>query len=431
MEESALYQPAYIDPEKCRALLWGGGYGRLQCGKKPEKGSDICGAHRRSGCPRGRATGPIPEEKLNEFGKQALKGEQPSKQFYSRQLMWHYAKELRSDLHFLTEVDEKGQWKLSDAEYELCLKRMQDNLGNNAKHGGRPGFVYKRGAGVRSRHDRGLAAEAGRYGAARERYNGEGGGKVFRWYSRAVFQNVLATMFAVTEETCTERQCMEALWAASEELRRYPAKRDRLKPFAGPQCFPHLDKEGGDYRGNANAPPPEELGEDGAGAPSAGTEARDLVDEENWYRCDRCTCWRFVGRTCLAALREAQYFAVRDTDLDWGTWLAAAPERDAVAFAENDARLGGRWPGEGAEELGGAAPAPPDSVEAAPGAAMAQRRAARRRVRGKSSERAVPAARGGDAARGGAAGRAARRAEAARAGEVQRTGCAGGACCSG
>ena len=122
LEESKVFQPAYVDPARCQALLWGGGLGRLQCGSKPEPGSDLCGAHRT--CPHGRVTGPIPEAKLDQFRKVALGPQKPSKQWYSRHLMWGYAAEMRPDLRFLSERDEAGRWKLTDAEYERCLGKI-------------------------------------------------------------------------------------------------------------------------------------------------------------------------------------------------------------------------------------------------------------------------------------------------------------------
>ncbi len=81
-----------------------------------------------------------------------------------------------------------------------------------------------------------------------------GGRKVFKWYSRAVINNYLTRMGA-SEHSCTERQCMIALGAVSDELRKYPMVTDRLTRFAGPQCYPHLDPSSVDYRVLANQVP--------------------------------------------------------------------------------------------------------------------------------------------------------------------------------
>ena len=95
---------------------------------------------------------------------------------------------------------------------------------------GREGWKYERGAGVRGRDDR---VGGGRFGTERERYNGRNGGRVFKWYTRPVFNNYLAQM-GVSEESCTERQCMLALGATSDELRKYGMVTRRLTPFLGP-----------------------------------------------------------------------------------------------------------------------------------------------------------------------------------------------------
>ena len=98
----------------------------------------------------------------------------------------------------------------------------------------------------RNRDDRGGAGDS-KYGTERERYNGRGGGRMFKWYSQAVFNNYLKRMGA-SELTCTERQCMVALEATSDELRKYQMVTDNLVPYAGPQCYPHLDRGSLEYR---------------------------------------------------------------------------------------------------------------------------------------------------------------------------------------
>ena len=171
--------------------------------------------------------------------------------------MWAYASKLIPDLGSLNELDNRGQYRLDDESYEECLRQIQWNL---KMHKGREGGKYERGAGVRTREDR---VGGGRYGSEREKYNGVGGGKVFKWFSRAVFNNYLARMGA-SEASCTERQCMIALGAVSDELKKYPMVTDRLTQFTGPQCYPHLDPSSVDYRVLANQRPKgeEEEGED-------------------------------------------------------------------------------------------------------------------------------------------------------------------------
>ena len=91
---------------------------------------------------------------------------------------------------------------------------------------------FERGKGVRGLDDRDVND---RYGSERERYNGVGGGKVFKWFSRVVFNSFLARM-GVSEADCTERDCMLALAATSAELTKIDMLTEQLKPFAGPQC---------------------------------------------------------------------------------------------------------------------------------------------------------------------------------------------------
>ena len=125
------------------------------------------------------------------------------------------------------------------------LEGIQDNL---VLRKGRKGKKYECGAGVRTRDDR---VDGGHYGTEREKYNGRGGGRVFKWYSRPVFNNYLARM-GVSEESATERQCMLALAATSDELKKYPMVTERLVPFLGPQCYPHMDRSSVEYRVRAN-----------------------------------------------------------------------------------------------------------------------------------------------------------------------------------
>ena len=89
--ESKRFQPAYVDPDRCQALEWGGGWGRVQC-KHPKKAVlDFCGRHAKN-CSHGRVTGRIPQYQVDKFKREADKPEKASKQWFSRHLMWEYAK---------------------------------------------------------------------------------------------------------------------------------------------------------------------------------------------------------------------------------------------------------------------------------------------------------------------------------------------------
>ena len=201
------------------------------------------------GARHGRVRGSIPNKKSGEFKKAALKPIE-SRQWYSRHLMWYYASEIVEEqgggvLQSINEKDAEGRFKLTDSMYEACLKKIQAFIG---QHKGREAKKYIKGAGVGCRDDR---AGGGKYGSEREQYNGEGGGRVFMWYRRGVFNNYLKKM-GVTEQSCTERQCMIALRATSDELRKYSIVCEHLRRFAGPQCFAHLNRFSAEYRVLAN-----------------------------------------------------------------------------------------------------------------------------------------------------------------------------------
>ena len=132
---------------------------------------------------------------------------------------------------------------LTPAQYEVCLRKVNDHVKMHnltAK--------LKQGVGARGIHDQ---DRNDKFGSARERYNGESGGKVFKWYSRAVFINYLIRM-GTTPADCNEKECMLALGAVSDELKKYPMVMDRLTAYAGPQRLPHLNKDAEEYRLHAN-----------------------------------------------------------------------------------------------------------------------------------------------------------------------------------
>ena len=56
-----------------------------------------------------------------------------------------------------------------------------------------------------------------------------------------------------------------------------------------------------------------------------------VLDEDCWLRCHSCEKWRWVEKRCLHALTDASFFKVKDTDLDWASWLQGAGARHAAA----------------------------------------------------------------------------------------------------
>ena len=126
--EAREFQPVDVDESLCQALLCNRGFGKMQCGYRPLKGSDLCKKHVRYGAPHGKVRGPIPQKKFEEFKKVALNPKE-SVQWYSRHLMWQYASEMvrgqgGAELEYLNEKDAEGRYKLTDQMYEACLKRM-------------------------------------------------------------------------------------------------------------------------------------------------------------------------------------------------------------------------------------------------------------------------------------------------------------------
>ena len=200
------------------------------------------------------------------------------------------------ELECLNELDERGEYRLNDELYERCLRKIQENLVLNK---GREGKKYECGAGVRTRDDR---VGGGHYGTEREKYNGRGGGRVFRWYSRPVFNNYLARMGA-SEESCTERQCMLALAATSDELRKYPMVTERLVPFLGPQCYPHMDRSSVEYRARANERVKGEDADGGHDSSQRQDDGGSVMQVGSWMKCQRAASSSSAGRVSALASR--------------------------------------------------------------------------------------------------------------------------------
>jgi hypothetical protein len=339
-EQAREYQPSDVDEERCKALMYNDGYGRLQCSRKPLPGKDLCGNHARYGAPHGRVRGPMPLKKYTEFKHAATKPRsEKTKKWYARHLMWqiaskHYHAEVvkqggGSELENLHET-ENGQYKFTDEMYKKCLDKVHDHI---KKH---PNLQrkYERGAGAEQRNDR---LDGGRYGSEKERYNGKGGGQVFKWYSRNVFNSYLKRM-GTTERSCSERQCMVALEATTDELRKYPIVTCFLSPYAGPQCYPHLDPGSSQYRVHANDRPVEDDGEEADEKNKKQTDgvaekkmlSRSAFDERNWIQCSRCDALRCVVQGSMSTVEGDGFFGVRHTDLDWEAWLQNVQSRYAV-----------------------------------------------------------------------------------------------------
>ena len=327
--EAKEYQPVTVESGLCQALLWNRGFGKLQCVHKPFGALDVCKMH--VNAPHGRVRGAIPRQKLEQFKMFELHGRETkdANQWYARHMMWDYASKEAPGIDYLRE--------LLDKDYEECLKKMN---GYVKKHRSREHKKYEIGRGVRNRDDRG-GKEDSKYGTERERYNGRGGGRVFKWYSQAVFNSYLKRMGA-SEETCTERQCMAALEATSDDLRKYDMVTDNLIPYAGPQCYPHLDKGSLEYRAKQGKLKTEAPDGDIDAQHERRAEASTVLHDGCWLTCDQCGKWRCVARDSLPVVRGFGFFEPLATDLDWEQWLAGAEERyEAIGRAQSRAEAVG------------------------------------------------------------------------------------------
>ena len=79
---------------------------------------------------------------------------------------------------------------------------------------------------------------------------------------------------------------MDALAATSKEIRDYSEKQVYLKPYAGPQCFAHLNPLGSCYRVNANLRAQELDQKDQL--------TLDVLHPDRWKQCCSCGKWRFI-----------------------------------------------------------------------------------------------------------------------------------------
>jgi len=155
-----------------------------------------------------------------------------------------------------------------------------------------------------------------RFGSECEQYNGAQGGRYIKWYSKQMFEFYLRRFTGACVANCTERQCMDALASTNHHLRTNPEKVNHLTPYVGPQCFAHLDKNGSDYRLNANMLPVAKKSRDGV--------SLDAFHIDRWEQCCVCSKWRFVDEDSARLLQSDRFFEQCDSDMDWAMWLSEA-----------------------------------------------------------------------------------------------------------
>ena len=90
-QEVLMHQPDEVNAGRCRALMWNGGRGKLQCSRKPLRGRELCSRCEADSTPYGKVRGAIPARVMKLFREKALTPTRKSKQWYARHLMWAHA----------------------------------------------------------------------------------------------------------------------------------------------------------------------------------------------------------------------------------------------------------------------------------------------------------------------------------------------------
>jgi hypothetical protein len=127
---------------------------------------------------------------------------------FTRYHFWNTALKKFPSIHSVKDLD--------DSQYAACLEAVHVYLRDNVKN---LSCVVKGGLGVQAISDR----DKTKFGSEAERYNGQDGGRFIKWYSRDIFRRNLRG-YGVTEQSCTERQCMDALAATRDEIQLYPQR---------------------------------------------------------------------------------------------------------------------------------------------------------------------------------------------------------------
>ena len=231
--------------------------------RAPVAGKTLCARHARQNA-HGYVTGAIPQGKLRQFmaeerrrlkllrdheevaaaARDGVQGKavgarrpRQKRRWYTRAMMWEMARNLDTPERQAERGELPGVEDLTNAEYDECLEKVHRHyLANRPLRRSGARELLKSDVGPWSSAERGSEA-----GAEREKYNGEGGGRVFKWYRRQIYEDELMKM-GVGREKESEAQCMRALRATSTRLQMQPATVRSLREYAGPQCFPQLEE---------------------------------------------------------------------------------------------------------------------------------------------------------------------------------------------
>ena len=242
-----------------------------------------------------------------------------------------------------------------------CLEKVHETL---SKHS----HLVKQGSVVRILRDAGPGSVEEWVDKDKEmlrNYNGEGGGRFFKWYSRNVFERCIQESQAndsstsFRRETWTERQVMEALTKTSLRLRLQKEMLPKLRAFEGPQCIAHIvccrsppcnnDPKKWRHSGDSCANCKRFHAND-ASFMSARCESRtqgDSAEGDTWFQCDVCRKSRYVSNESRDALTHDYYYQgmgeVKDKESEvpaflrwgpfWSEWLTHRMVRERLSRA--------------------------------------------------------------------------------------------------
>jgi hypothetical protein len=266
--------------------------------------------------------------------------------------MWMSAVNVRKKT--MKERPELGQLKglddLSNVEKGAALEATTNLLKHPNKRRRHGGDFVEQGAGPCNIDELGNEELAS--------YKGKGGGRFWKWYEPGVFEQQLKTLRAEFD-TCTERQCVEALRLTHTVLEgRSRVAKEHLVPFSGPQCYPQVKnwkKDGALLRNSvfeqeqktaASAARAAEVREV-TNAPAH--VAADLPDQlhDCWMTCELCGARRLVDRWCKAAVDADGYHVDVSAGMGRGGRLDAKGEV-VVEEEEEEEEVGqhaSRWKG--------------------------------------------------------------------------------------
>ena len=108
-------------------------------------------------------------------------GPRPQKRWYTRAAMWDMARARDTEERRAAHGELNGIDDLTACEYDECLEKVSKHFMSNPTQ-------RRRGTKTLLLPDMGPRSSAERGGES-EAYNGEGGGRVFKWYLRVIYED--------------------------------------------------------------------------------------------------------------------------------------------------------------------------------------------------------------------------------------------------